>query len=306
MTTQARWMIEKNKILNLSLEEKRKLYKSDFLTLATVNTWAEYAKQNELSFDKNHELEDLAEFQKITINPDHNKRLADKVSIFRGDITKLEIDAIVNAANSRLKAGGGVDGAIHRAAGPLLQEECSSLNGCPTGEAKITGGYDLPAKYVIHTVGPQDGSESKLRSCYEKCLSYQFEYRLKSIAFPCISTGIYRFPNNLAGHVALSTARKFLEGNEDVVALIRLMVYVWSASTIKDNINAVRLMTQTDKSDSPTDSDEPRHRIKRKFRGNWFSHYQETAVAYEKAVEAIPNCKWVVLPSVVPSDVAMY
>ncbi|CAH2061937.1 unnamed protein product, partial [Iphiclides podalirius] len=123
-------------------------------------------------------------------------KLAERVSIYKGDITKLEIDAIVNAANSRLKAGGGVDGAIHRAAGPLLQDECNSLGGCATGEAKATSGYDLPAKYVIHTVGPQDGSAPKLQSCYENCLALKSECHFRSIAFPCISTATSALENS--------------------------------------------------------------------------------------------------------------
>ncbi|KAJ0170470.1 hypothetical protein K1T71_013841 [Dendrolimus kikuchii] len=221
MTTQAKWKIEKNRIINLPLEEKRKLYKSkDYVILDKVDPWNKYIITNKGLEDKKHTLDDLNEFKKIELDAKQNKSLAERVSIFRGDITKLEIDAIVNAANSMLKAGGGVDGAIHRAAGPLLQEECNSLRGCTIGEAKVTGGYDLPAKYIIHTVGPQDGSASKLQSCYDKCLGYQQEYQLRSIAFPCISTGIYGFPNRLAAHIALRTARKFLEKNPDMERII--------------------------------------------------------------------------------------
>ncbi|XP_028162871.1 uncharacterized protein LOC114354600 [Ostrinia furnacalis] len=135
-------------------------------------------------------------------------------------ISALQIDAIVNAANSRLIAGGGVDGAIHRAAGPFLQEECNSLHGCGTGEAKITSGYNLPTKYVIHTVGPRDGSVTALQSCYDKSLAFHHEHKIKSIAFPCIATGIYGFPNRLAAHIALRTARKFLEANEEMERII--------------------------------------------------------------------------------------
>ncbi|XP_014355517.1 macro domain-containing protein CT2219 [Papilio machaon] len=221
MTTQAKWKIEKNRVLNLPLQEKRKLYRtSEYITLEDIYTWSKYAKENEHIKTKLRTEDDLNEFKKFQINPAKNAHLAEKVSIFKGDITKLEIDAIVNAANSRLKAGGGVDGAIHRAAGPLLQDECNSLGGCPTGQAKATSGYDLPAKYVIHTVGPQDGSESKLQSCYEHCLALKSECHFKSIAFPCISTGIYGFPNRLAAHIALRTVRKYLESDDNMQRVI--------------------------------------------------------------------------------------
>ncbi|KAJ2943154.1 hypothetical protein O0L34_g18863 [Tuta absoluta] len=216
MTTEAKWKLEKSRIQNLPLEEKRSLYKAkDFVTLDHVDPWNRYVIKNKDIESKKHNLDDLTEFRKIKLETEKNKELAGKVSIYKGDITKLEIDAIVNAANSMLRAGGGVDGAIHRAAGPLLQQECNSLGGCPTGDAKVTGGYDLPAKYVIHTVGPQDGDPQKLQSCYEKSLGHRQEYNLKSIAFPCISTGIYGFPNRLAAHIALRTAREFLEKEEN-------------------------------------------------------------------------------------------
>ncbi|KAI5633449.1 macro domain-containing protein [Phthorimaea operculella] len=216
MTTEAKWKLEKSRILNLPLEEKRSLYKSkDYVILDHVDPWNRYVIKNKDVASKKHNLDDLTEFRKINLETEKNKDLAEKVSIYKGDITKLEIDAIVNAANSMLRAGGGVDGAIHRAAGPLLQQECNSLGGCPTGDAKVTGGYDLPAKYVVHTVGPQDGSPQKLQSCYEKCLGYCQEYKFKSIAFPCISTGIYGFPNRLAAHIALRTAREFLQKEEN-------------------------------------------------------------------------------------------
>lgn len=126
-----------------------------------------------------------------------------------GDITRLEVDAVVNAANTRLAGGGGVDGAIHRAAGPALGKACAEIGGCPTGEARITPGFELPAEWIIHTVGPVwNGGEKDepvlLKSCYQASLKLAREHEVGSIAFPCISTGAYGFPGDLAAEIALS------------------------------------------------------------------------------------------------------
>lgn len=148
-----------------------------------------------------------------------------QIELIKGDITKIKVDAVVNAANKSLLGGGGVDGAIHRAAGPELLDECRTLNGCDTGQAKITSGYNLPSKYVIHTVGPVwhggDHDEEKLLAgCYHNSLKIAEEQKLTSVAFPNISTGVYGYPKYQAARIAVNTTREFLKKSLDIKTVV--------------------------------------------------------------------------------------
>ncbi len=150
---------------------------------------------------------------------------SEKISIVPGDITKQKVDAIVNAANTTLLGGGGVDGALHRSAGPQLLAECRTLGGCPTGQARITEGYNLPAKWVIHTVGPvwRDGKHREdelLASCYRNSLALAEQHGIKTIAFPAISTGAYGFPLERAARIAIREAREFLQAHPSLAQVV--------------------------------------------------------------------------------------
>ena len=158
-----------------------------------------------------------------------------RIDTLLGDITQVQADAIVNATNCTLLGGGGVDGAIHRAAGPELLAECRTLNGCETGRAKLTKGYRLPAKYVIHTPGPiwkggDNGEKELLASSYRSCLELAVEHGCKSVAFPSISTGVYRFPLELAAPIAVKTVRAFLADHPQ----IEQVTFVCFSQQVKD------------------------------------------------------------------------
>ena len=165
--------------------------------------------------------------------------MIDRLSIIQGDITHQAVDAIVNAANTSLLGGGGVDGAIHRAAGPQLLKECRTLGGCPTGEAKITGGYNLPAKHVIHTVGPiwhggKEGEDELLASCYRNTFRLARLHKLTSVAFPSISTGVYGFPVERASRIALGEIANELKSNP----LLSVLVVCFDQHTFQTYLSA--------------------------------------------------------------------
>jgi O-acetyl-ADP-ribose deacetylase (regulator of RNase III) len=168
----------------------------------------------------------------------------ERIEIVQGDITKLKVDAIVNAANTSLLGGGGVDGAIHRASGPELLAECRKLGGCPTGEAKITRGYKLPAKWVIHTAGPiwrggNHHEDELLAECYRNSLALARRHEAKSVAFPAISTGAYGFPAERASQIALREIQQFLEANDTPERVIVVCFDEHAGDTYRRSIAAL-------------------------------------------------------------------
>lgn len=167
-----------------------------------------------------------------------NKDILDRIEARQGDITELKVDAIVNAANKSLLGGGGVDGAIHRAAGPELLAECRTIGGCPTGEARITKGYNLPARHVIHTVGPVYSGKPKdpqlLSSCYLNSLRLAVENNITSIAFPAISCGVYGYPTKDACKIAVDTTCNFLKENKSIQKVIFVLFSAGDYEIYKD------------------------------------------------------------------------
>ncbi len=172
------------------------------------------------------------------------KDILDKIEIRQGDITKLAVDAIVNAANSSLLGGGGVDGAIHRAAGPALVKECRTLGGCPTGEARITKGYNLAARYVIHTVGPiysgKPRDKTLLTGCYQNSLKLAAENNIHSLAFPAISCGVYGYPIEEACKIAVNTACAFLKNNPTIKKVIFMLFSAGDLKVYQEYIQSLR------------------------------------------------------------------
>jgi O-acetyl-ADP-ribose deacetylase len=171
------------------------------------------------------------------------KNILDKIEAKQGDITRLDVDAIVNAANTSLLGGGGVDGAIHRAAGPGLLQECRRLGGCPTGEARLTGGYNLAARFVIHTVGPVYSGKPRdrtlLTACYRNSLKLAAENNVASIAFPAISCGVYGYPIEQACRIAVDTACDFLGSDTSVKKVIFMLFSPGDLKVYQDYIRSI-------------------------------------------------------------------
>ncbi|XP_067400122.1 ADP-ribose glycohydrolase MACROD1 isoform X3 [Emydura macquarii macquarii] len=209
LTTATDWKEAKTYLKGLNQKQRREhYYTKDFVTLKDIDTWKKMAKSARLMQPEEPKF------------PKDN-HLNEKISLVRRDITKLEVDAIVNA----------VDGCIHRAAGELLKEECRSLNGCETGKAKLSCGYRLPAKYVIHTVGPiaqgepSASQEKELENCYKNSLKLAVENKLRSVVFPCLSTGVFGYPSDAAAEVVLRTLREWLDVNKEKVDRLVICVF---------------------------------------------------------------------------------
>ncbi|MCL4135593.1 UNVERIFIED_CONTAM: hypothetical protein GTU68_016795 [Idotea baltica] len=205
----------KKDYLSMSQIEKRGLYSCKYSTVDDVIKWNFLGHKN----------------PKLSLTPEGSiykvdQKLNSQIGIFSGNIAALEVDAIVNAANNSLLGGGGVDAVIHRAAGSELLDECRTLFGCETGEAKLTGGYKLPARHVIHTVGPVGENPFLLQSCYSNSLKLAVANGVRTIAFPCVSTGVYGYPNVSAAHVVLQTVRTFLESNAEHFDLIIFCLFM--------------------------------------------------------------------------------
>ncbi|KAK4288854.1 hypothetical protein Pmani_038146 [Petrolisthes manimaculis] len=229
---------DKRKFLNMSQQQRRQQYRcgDKYQPLSTIPDWPKYHDKNKYMINKVQVGQN--ETAKMLYGSVYNPsiHLNSKISVVIGDITTLEVDAIVNAANNSLLGGGGVDGAIHRAAGHSLYQECRALGGCDTGDAKITAGYHLPARYVIHTVGPMGEKPSLLESCYRRSLQTAVDNNVRTIAFPCISTGVYGYPNDAAVKVVLPIIRTMLEANPDAfdrVEIQETLYYISQGATEK-------------------------------------------------------------------------
>eukprot|EP01112_Ceratiomyxa_fruticulosa_P007144 TRINITY_DN1845_c0_g1_i3.p1 TRINITY_DN1845_c0_g1~~TRINITY_DN1845_c0_g1_i3.p1 ORF type:complete len:354 (-),score=78.96 TRINITY_DN1845_c0_g1_i3:99-1160(-) len=215
----------------LTIDERRGRYhcRSQYIKPEDILSWQGFLEEEKRSkFYKPPNPHD------IVFPP--NKQFNKKLSLWQGDITRLEIDAIVNAANRGCLGGGGVDGAIHGAAGDGLYNECRTLGGCPTGFAKITRGYDLPSKYVIHTVGPiismspSKKDEALLASAYKSCLDIVKEFEIKTVAFCGVSTGVYNYPRESAARTALTTIRNWLEQPENFDSIDKIIICTFTSS----------------------------------------------------------------------------
>jgi O-acetyl-ADP-ribose deacetylase (regulator of RNase III) len=195
-----------------TIEEKRKLYAcgNRYVTLEQIETYPQYAQRNKLKDAETHAYP-------------YNPEINDKISIWKGDMTHLEIDGVHNAANNSLLGGGGIDGCIHRAAGSYLRKYNATLGGCKTGNTKLSPGFKLPAKYILSTVGPMGEDPVKLRSAYETTLQLVEEHNLKSVALCCVSTGIFGYPLENASHIALDTVRAWLDTNENYKKIDRII-----------------------------------------------------------------------------------